>query len=286
MGIVRRRVSAGRVVIYIVLSVVFVIMFYPFFYVVSLAVMPYEQYVQRSVHAFPTGFTLLYFRQIFDSPELSRGFTISVLRTGVGVSLSVMVTTMAGYVLARKRIAFGGFVTFLFLIPMFFHAGIIPLFLTVRALGLLNTFWALILPLLAAPMWIFISRAYFTNFPRSLIESVYLDGGGEFRIFFSIVWPTSRPMAATLAVMYGTLHWNEYFWSRVLVQSELWPATVHLYQILHTQQVLQGLGLGIRLVEQSFIAAVAAVLIVPVLVLYPFLQRYVVRGIMLGAIKG
>jgi putative aldouronate transport system permease protein len=278
--------TAGRIAIYFVLSIVFLIMFYPFFYVVSLAVMPYEEYVRRSVHAFPVGFTALYFRQIFDSPELSRGFLISFSRTAVGVVLSVLVTSMAGYVLARRRIAFTGLITFLFLIPMFFNAGIIPTFLTVRALGLLNTFWALILPMLAAPMWVFIARAYYVGFPPSLIESVYLDGGGEFRIFWSIVWPTSQPIAATLAVMYGTFHWNEYFWSRILVQSDLWPATVHLYQILNQQEVLQGLGVGVRLVQQSFIAAVAAVLIVPVLVFYPFLQRFVVQGIMVGSVKG
>jgi len=175
---------------------------------------------------------------------------------------------------------------FLFLIPMFFNGGIIPFFLTVQAVGIRNTFWAMILPFLVGSFWIFLTRSYYQDYPEEVIESAIIDGAGHFRVFWSIIWPTSTPLLATLAMMYGTFQWNEYFWSRILVDPPLWPATAHLYNVMNTRQILQGLGLGVQLTEQSFIAAVAAMLIIPILVVYPFLQRYVVTGIMMGSVKG
>jgi len=282
----RRRFSLGLFMIYAVLGIIFIIMFYPFFYTLSLAVMPYKEYIKTPIHLWPRGFTLQYFQSILKEHELARGFLISVLRTTVGISLGVVVTAMAGYSLSRKKLKHRRLLTFLFIIPLFFNPGIIPFFLTVRATGLLNTFWALVLPFLASPMWVFISRAYYLSFPEEIIESVYLDGGGEFRAFWTVVWPTSTPLLATLAIMYGAFHWNEYFWSRILVRRELWPATVHLYNILHTREILQSIGVsGVPMADKSFIAAIAALLIIPLLIVYPYLQRYVVKGIMLGSVK-
>ncbi len=281
-----RRFTLGDGVIYLFLIVLFVIMFYPFFYVLFLSVMPYENFVRESVHIWPSGFTLIYFREVLRQPGLANGFLVSVLRTLVGAALSVVVTTMAGYALSRPRLLLGRFLTFLFLIPMFFHGGIIPYFLTVRATGLLYTFWALIAPFLVLPLWLFVTRSYYIDYPEPIIESAVIDGAGEFRIFWSIIWPTSTPLIATLAMMYGTFHWNEYFWSRLLTKPDLWPATAHLYNIIQTWAMLEGLGTSTQLTQQSFIAAVAAMLIIPVLLVYPFLQRFVIKGIMIGSIKG
>ena len=282
----RRKFSFGRLVIYLILILVFLVAFYPFFYALSLSVMPYENFVSQSVHAWPSGFTLLYFREILREPGLARGFQISILRTLAGTALNVVATTMAGYALSRRQLKYGRFLTFLFLVPMFFQGGIIPYFLTVRAARMLNTFWALIIPGLVGSLWLFTTRAYYLEFPEEIIESAVIDGAGHFRIFWSVIWPTSTPIIATIALMYGTGHWNEFFWSRVLVNKSLWPATAHLFNIMQTREILRGFGAGIQLQEQSYIAAVAAMLIIPMLVVYPLLQRYVVKGIMIGAIKG
>lgn len=281
-----RRLTLADGLIYLLLAIVFVVMFYPFFYVLFLAVMPYENFVREPVHLLPSGFTLAYFSEVFRQPGLARGFVVSLLRTLIGGGLAVVVTTMAGYALSRRQLPFGRVLTFLFLIPMFFHGGIIPYFLTVRSTGLLYTFAALIVPFLVIPLWLFVTRAYFLDYPEAIIESAVLDGAGDFRIFWSLVWPTSTPLLATLAVMYGTFFWNEYFWSRILTQTDLWPATAHLYNIIQTRNMLEGLGTSAQLTQQSFIAAVAAMLIIPVLVVYPLLQRFVIKGMMLGSIKG
>ena len=280
-----RRVTPGRVFIYLALFVIFFVTFYPFFYVLSLAVMPYDKFVSTAVHAWPNGFTLLYFQQILKDPKLPHGFMISIVRTLIGTLLNVVATCMAGYALSRKSLKYRNILTFLFLIPMYFSAGIIPYYLAIRATGLTNTFWVLILPGLVAPLWLFICRASFSQYPEEILEAATIDGAGQFRIFWNIVWPTSYPLIATLAVMYGTGHWNEYFFSRILVGENLYPATVQLYNLINTRTVLQGLGIGIRLEPQSYLAAMASMLILPILIIYPLLQRYVVVGMTTGALK-
>ncbi|HLV34739.1 MAG TPA: carbohydrate ABC transporter permease [Spirillospora sp.] len=282
----RKIITPGQLLIMLVLLLVFVAAAYPFFYVLSLAFMPYENYVAKPIHYGPSGFTLLYFQEIFRDPRLIGAFQISVLRTLIGTTLNVVATMMAGYALSRPNLKYGRYLTFLFLVPMFFGGGLIPYFLTVRAVGLLNTFWALVIPNLVSPFFLFIVRSYFLSYPQEIIEAATMDGASQFGIFWRVVWPTSMPMIATIALLYGTGHWNEYFWSGILVQPGLQPAPVLLNSIMNNRSMLQGLGLGTQLTPQSFIAAVSATLIIPVLVVYPFLQRYVVKGILVGSIKG
>ena len=282
----KRQVTFGQVLIWLVLSVIFVIVAYPFFYVLSLAVMPYAHYVKRPVHAWPSGFTLVYFEQLLRDQRLLRAYQISVLKTVVGTTLNVVATMMAGYALSRPQLRYGRALTLLFLVPLFFGGGLIPYYLLIRGLGLLNTFWALVLPGMVAPFYLFIVRAYFRSYPQEVIEAAIMDGAGHFGIFWRIVWPTSTPLIATIALLYGTFHWNDFFWPSILVQQNLHPAIVVLQQITSNRSVLQGLGLGQQLAQPSFIAAMAACIIIPILVVYPFVQRYVVSGILIGSIKG
>ncbi len=282
----KRRVTFGQVLVWVMLSVIFVVVAYPFFYVLSLAVMPYAQYVKRPVHAWPSGFTLVYFEQLLRDQRLLRAYQISVLKTVVGTTLNVVATMMAGYALSRPQLRYGRALTLLFLVPLFFGGGLIPYYLLIRGLGLLNTFWALVLPGMVAPFYLFIVRAYFRGYPQEVIEAAIMDGAGHFGIFWRIVWPTSTPLIATIALLYGTFHWNDFFWPSILVQQNLHPAIVVLQQITSNRSVLQGLGLGQQLAQPSFIAAMAACIIIPILVVYPFVQRYVVSGILIGSIKG
>jgi putative aldouronate transport system permease protein len=280
-----KRFSPGRALIYLVLLVIFIITAYPFFYVLFLAVMPYERYISQPVHLLPNGFTTLYFEQIISDTHLFRAFQISVLKTLSGTILSVLVTTMGGYALSRPQLRFGRLLNFLFLIPMFAGAGLIPVYLNIRSLGLLNTFWALILPGMVAPFYLFLTRTFFINYPQELVEAATIDGASPFGVFWRVVWPTSTPIIATLAMLYGVAHWNEYFWPSILVQTDLQPASVLLQNMITTRSVLTGLGQGVQMTQQSFIAAVAAMMIIPILVLYPLLQRYVVAGIFVGSVK-
>jgi len=281
-----RRPTPGQVLIALVLVAVLVVTAYPFFYVLSLSVMPYDEYVRRAIHAWPAGFTATYYREILADNRLVRAFEISILKTVVGTALNVVATTMCAYALSRRELRFGRFLSFLFLIPLFVSGGLIPYYLTIWSAGLLNSFWALILPGLVASFYLFVVRAHFQAYPQEVIEAAIVDGAGHFRIFWQIVWPTSKPIIATIALLYATGHWNDYYWPSILVQTDLHPATVVLQNMTTNRSVLQGLGVGTQLTPQSFVAAVAAILIVPVLIAYPFVQRHLVRGILLGSVKG
>ena len=282
----KRTFTAGQIAVIFALFLLFVIVAYPFFYVLFLAVMPYEEYVKQPIHAWPSGFTMLYFEEIFRDARLVGAFQVSIVRTAVGAALNVIATMMAGYALSRPQLKYGRLLTLLFIVPMYFSGGLIPYYLTIRATGLLNTFWALVIPGLVSPFYLFVVRAYYRDYPQEIIEAATIDGATPFGTFWRVVWPTSTPMIATIALLYGTGHWNEYFWAGILVKPDMHPAPVVLYNIMNTRSMLQGLGLGTRLTPQSFIAAVSAILIVPVLVVYPFLQRYVVQGILVGSVKG
>jgi putative aldouronate transport system permease protein len=281
----RWQLSVGQLVLYAVMTLIFLVTAYPFFYILSLSVMPYEEYVRRAVHIGPAGFTLIYYQAILSDPGLVRAFGISILKTSIGTVLNVVVTAMAGYALSRQ-LKLRPFLVVLFLIPMFIGGGLIPFYLVVRALGLLNTFWALILPGLVGPYLLFVVRTYFQSYPHEVIESALIDGANQWTIFWRIVWPTSTPILATIALLYGTGHWNDFFWPNFLVQADLHPASVALQNITANRMQLARLGLVTNLTPQSLIAAVASVLIIPVLVIYPLLQRYVVQGILVGSLKG
>jgi len=279
------RFSFGRLLVNVILVFIFVITFYPFFYVLFLSVMPYVNYIKESVHVLPNGFTLIYFQDILKRPEMVTAFGISILRTLIGTSLSVVVTCMAGYALSRPNLKWARFLSFIFLIPMFFNAGLIPYYLVIKAVGLKDTFGALILPSLVLPMWMYIARSAFAEYPQEIIECAALDGAGPFTIFWKIVWPTSFPIIATISVMYGTFYWNEYFFARILVGQDLWPATAHLYNLVQMRTITSQLGSGVQMIDQSYLSAIAALLIIPVLIVYPLLQRYVIAGVMVGAVK-
>ena len=214
---VLRRPTTGQLLIWLVLGLVFLVTAYPFFYVLSLSVMPYEEYVRRAVHAWPAGFTVTYYREILSDARLVRAFEISILKTVVGTALNVVATAMCAYALSRRELRFGRFLSLLFLIPLFVSGGLIPYYLTIRATGPLNSFWALVLPGLVVSFYLFVVRTHFQNYPQEVIEAAILDGAGHFRVFWQIVWPTSKPIIATIALLYGTGHWNDYYWPSILV---------------------------------------------------------------------
>lgn len=281
-----RRLTLGQLLVRLALLLIFVVSAYPFIYVFSLAVMPYENYVQSSVHLGPNGFTLTYFQQVLEDSRLSSAFVISVLKTVIGTTLNVVATVAAGWALSRPELRFGPWLTALFVIPLFLSAGIIPYFLVIRQLGLLNTFAALVLPGLVGSFYLFIVRAYFRSYPQAVVDAATVDGAGPLTVFWRVVWPTSTPIIATVALLYGVGHWNDYFWPSLLVQSDLYPAQVVLQNLATGRAVLSQISAsGTQAAPESLIAAVASIMVIPVLIGYPFLQRYVVQGILLGSVK-
>lgn len=281
-----RRLTPGQALVRLALLLIFVASAYPFVYVFSLAVMPYENYVRSSVHIWPSGFTLDYFRQVLEDPRLSSAFLISALKTVVGTTLNVVATVAAGWALSRPELRYGRVLTALFVVPLFIGGGLIPYFLLIREVGLLNTFGALVLPGLVGSFYLFIVRAYFLSYPQAVVDAATVDGAGPLTVFWRVVWPTSTPIIATVALLYGVGHWNDYFWPSLLVQSDLYPAQVVLQNLAAGRSVLSQISAaGTQAAPESLIAAVASIMVIPVLIVYPFLQRYVVQGILIGSVK-
>lgn len=280
--------SLGNGLIYLVLLLITLVMAYPFFYVFSLSVMPYQKYLEHPVHLAPDGFTLAYYQQIIINPSLARSFGISILKTIVGTALNVITTVAAAWALSRKELPFGRTIAIIIFIPLYVSGGLIPYFLVINSLELINKFWALVIPSFVNPFLLLIARAYFFEFPQEILDAALVDGAGNLRIFRSIIWPTSWPIIATLMTLYGIGHWNDYFWPSILVGSNLHPAIVILQGIVASHSATTALGLQISDqtgAYQSFISAVTVLLIIPMLIIYPFTQRYIVKGIMLGAVK-
>lgn len=280
------RLKVEDIIIYLFLFLIFLLTFYPFFYTLSLAVMPYENYISQKIHVLPSGFTLAAFIEVFQTPNLARSFANTIIKTVLGTSISVVLTTMAGYTVSRKGLKLGRALMIFFIIPMWFGGGLIAFYLVIRFVGLLNTFWAMVIPGLVGTFSIFLVRAYYNGYPQEIIEAATMDGASQFAIFWKIIWPTSMPIIATLALLSATGHWNDYFWPSLVVPPEWQPAMVVLQRLTFNRNLFASLGLGVKTVHQSFIAAVASLLIIPVLIAYPFFQRYIIKGILIGSIKG
>ncbi|BDP43645.1 sugar ABC transporter permease (plasmid) [Deinococcus aetherius] len=281
-----RRLTPGQVLVRVGLGLIFLVTAYPFVYVFSLAVMPYENFVRQSAHFLPSGFTLTYFGQVLSDPRLAHAFGISALKTVVGTVLSVVATVAAGWALSRPELRYGRLLTALFIVPLFVGGGLIPYFLVIRATGLLNTFGALVVPGLVASFNLLVVRSYFQSYPQAVLDAATVDGASAWTTFWRVVWPTSTPIIATVALLSGVGHWNEYFWPSLLVQSDLSPAQVVLQNLAVGRSFLSQINAtGAQAAPESLIAAVAAIMVIPVLIVYPFLQRFVVSGILIGSVK-
>ena len=272
------------------------IVLYPLIYIVSASVS--EPYFVNSGQMWflPKGFTLEGYRRIFQSKELVIGYRNTIMYTLLGTFINLAVTLPAAYALSRTNLVGRNIIMGLFVFTMFFDGGLIPTYMLVRDLGLINTIWSMVLPA-AASIWnIIVTMTFFRmNIPQGLEEAAEIDGASHIRIFFQLILPLSAPIIAVMALFYGVGHWNQYFGALIYLQDRaLWPLQLFLREILIQQkmmtELMQQRGVVEALQEHARIADIIkyAVMIVssaPLLIVYPFLQRFFVKGIMIGSIK-
>lgn len=280
-----------------VLIVFFVlIVLYPLIYIVS-ASMSDPYYVNSGqMWLWPKGFTLEGYSRIFQSKELLLGYRNTILYTLLGTFINLAVTLPAAYALSRSNLAGRNIIMGLFVFTMFFDGGLIPTYMLVRDLGMINTIWSMVLPA-AASIWnIIVTMTFFKmNIPQSLEEAAEIDGASHLRIFFQLIIPLSAPIIAVMALFYGVGHWNQYFGALIYLQDRaLWPLQLFLREILIQQkmmtELMQQRGVVEALQEHARIADIikyAAMIVssAPLLIVYPFLQRFFVKGMMIGSIK-
>lgn len=289
----RGRIQLADAIIYGILSLLTIASVIPIIHVLSVSFSNGNEAAQMGLMLWPKGFTLDSYAFVFKGPALLRSYGITIFITVVGTALNLILTTTAAYVLARADLPGRGALTLFVVITMIFSAGIIPGYMLVRNLGLLDKVWAMILPGAVSAFNLILMRNFFEELPSSVIESARIDGASEFRILTHIVLPLSGPAIATIGLFYAVGHWNEFFRGIFYITDPTkWPLQVLLRSVV-VMADLNELGMSNRdlygqlSVNQLTIrAATVMAAVVPIAALYPFLQRYFVKGIVLGAEKG
>ncbi len=246
---------------------------------------------------FPKDITFEGFQRVFESKEIWVGYRNTIFYTLLGTLINLAVTLPCAYALSRTELVGKGVIMAMLIFTMFFDGGLVPTYLLVRDLGMVNTIWAMVIPGAASVWNIIVTMTFFkVTIPRGLEEAAEVDGASVFRTFFQIVLPLSAPIIAVMALFYGVGHWNQYFAGLIyLTDRELFPLQLILREILIQQEIATELmmqGGNVEAIgEQARIASVVkyAVMIVsaaPLLIAYPFLQRFFLKGVMIGSVKG
>lgn len=284
---------------YIYVTIAFLLVAYPLVYMISASISNPKEVASGAMWLFPKDITFEGYERVLQDQRIWSGYANTILYTVVGTAVNLAFTIPAAYALSRRDLVGRGFFMGVFMFTMFFGGGLVPSYLLIKELGMINSMWALILPSAASVWNIIVSRTFFQGtIPSELQEAAQIDGCSNFKLFFKIVLPLSMPIIAVMALFYGVGHWNSYFSAMIyLNDSAKYPLQLVLRQILVLQEMsAQGSGMmdgssASALNNKAEVAALVryAVIIVstlPVIIIYPFLQRYFVQGVMIGSVKG
>ncbi|PWU67302.1 carbohydrate ABC transporter permease [Gracilibacillus dipsosauri] len=287
-----------KLIVYFCLTVALVVVLYPLIYIISASISDPTAVNTGEMWLLPKDVTFEGYRLIFGNDSIWQGYLMTLVYTALGTFINLLVTIPAAYALARKDFYGRGFFTAIFVLTMFFSGGLIPTYLVVRDLGLIDTIWAMVLPNAAAVWNIVIARVFFqSTIPKGLEEAAIIDGASNLKLFFKIILPLSAPIIAVMALFYGVGHWNGYFNALIYISDrDLFPLQLVLREILVLQDMSSNntniTGETAQLINSNQqLAAIIkyGVMIVsslPVIIVYPFLQRYFVKGVMIGSLKG
>lgn len=274
------------------LVLVVIITLYPLIYVVSASFSDMLLVLQGKVWLFPKGFNIGAYKAVFRNDAIITGYRNTIIYTVVGTVINLVMTIAGAYPLSRKDFYGRNVLTLFFTFTMFFSGGLIPTYLVIKKLGMYNSFWVMVLPG-AVSMWnMIIMRTFFqTGIPVELQEAAVIDGCSDFGILFRIILPLSAPIIAVMVMFYGVGHWNAFFNALIYLKDHnRYPLQLILREILIVNDMQNMVdassALQQQLLAESIKYAVIIVSSVPVLLLYPFLQKYFVKGVMVGAIKG
>ncbi len=279
--------------VYVFLAVVLVLVLYPVVYIVSASLSDPNAVSAGRVWLFPVGFTLRGYEVTLQNSQIVQGYFNSLIYTVGGTLISVVLTVFVAYPLSRRDVYGGNVILFLITFTMIFSGGLIPTYLIVRDLGMINTRWALLIPGAIAPFQVIIARTFFrSTIPEELAEAAEIDGCSDLRFLWSVVLPLSKPIIAVLALMYAVSQWNGYFDALLYLKSpDLQPLQLVLRNILILNTSTGGVTDAIEMAERRRLAdllkyCLVVVASVPVMLIYPFVQRYFVKGMLIGSIKG
>lgn len=263
-------------------------MVYPIIYIAAISFSDTANIVQGNVYLFPKGFSFDAYTQILSSNRVPRAYANTILYTSVGVSFSLLMTAVAAYPLSRRTFFGRKFFMIAIVLTMFLSGGIIPSYLIVQKVGLLNSMWALVFPNAISTFYLLILISFYQNMSESLRESALMDGASEYRILFNIIIPLSKPALASIGLFYFMGQWNSYFFPLIyLSDAKMYP----LQLVLRDMLIFGGTN-ETSLFDESTLTpeamknATIVITMLPVLMVYPFAQKYFAKGVMLGSEKG
>lgn len=283
---------------YLVFTLFTIACIFPFYYLFINTISNNEMVLKGTINFIPRGIHFGNYLALLNVGDLSTAFLVSVTRTILGTALMVMASALVGYLVTKQEMWGRKFWYRFLVITMYFNAGIIPVFLNMQMLGLTNSFWVYIIPGIVAPYNIILVKTYIESIPADLEESASIDGASHMTIFRKIIWPLCKPILATIAIFGAVGHWNSFTDSLIYMQSapNLYTLQHRLYiylnQASNLKSLMQSGGAVSEAAIQSALSGkiikytISMVTVIPILLVYPFMQRYFEEGIMLGAVKG
>lgn len=264
----------------------------PIMFVISRSFMSQEDITKYGYTLLPKSINLSAYNYLLtQNTAMPHAFLVSLQVTALGTVFNLLVSALFAYGLSKKDLPMRKFFTMMLFITMIFNGGLIPRYLLVSGIGLLDTLWALILPGLMNAWNTLILRNFFQEIPESLLESAYLDGATEMRAFRSIVIPLSKAALATVGLFYAVKHWNAWFDASIFISTKSkWPMQLLLKQMLDSLKSLADSGgyesMIVTLPTESVKAAAIVITALPIIIVYPFIQKYFAKGVMVGSVKG
>ncbi|MGF7029617.1 putative aldouronate transport system permease protein [Paenibacillus mucilaginosus] len=291
-----RRRTAGEAVFdgfnVLLMLLVCSITVYPIWYVLVNSFNDGADAMRGGIYFWPRVFSLESYEAVLANSGIMKAMGVTVAKTVIGTLAHVFFTAMVAYAFSRRELIGRRLYMFLGTVTMFFSGGLIPTYLLIRDLGLLDSFWVYIIPAMFNFFDLIIFLAFFREIPAGLEEAAKIDGANDFRIFYGIVLPVSMPVVATIALFHGVYQWNDYFTGMIYINNlELQPIQTYLYRVVaqaSSNQMMAAAPGGItkNVTSQSIKLATMVVTTLPIVFVYPFLQKYFVKGFMIGSIKG
>ncbi|WNQ13106.1 carbohydrate ABC transporter permease [Paenibacillus aurantius] len=279
-------------VVNVLAVVILIVVLYPLIFIVSASFSDPALVLNGEVYLLPKHITFEAYKNVFQNEKIWNGYGNTIIYTTVGTAINVLMTTLAAYPLSRRDLPGRGVIMFFITLTMFFSGGLIPSYLLVKSLGMVNTMWALIIPGAIATYNLIVMRTYFqSSIPWEIQEAAHIDGCSNWKLLTHVILPLSKPILAVMVLFYAVGHWNSYFNALIYIRTkELYPLQLVLREVLLVSQadaVDSSVGMESKiLLAESIKYVVIIISSLPVLVMYPFVQRHFVKGVMIGSLKG
>ncbi|BFT72139.1 carbohydrate ABC transporter permease [Paenibacillus sp. P36] len=286
----RSKITLFSVVNIVILLGVVLLTLYPFIYMAAVSLSSNIHVLKGEISWYPKGFNIDMYKVVLKDPRIGTAYWNTIVYVVLGTTLSLVITSLGAYALSKKNMLFGRGFTMIIIFTLFFSGGMIPTFLVVKELGVIDTVWGMVLPGAVSTWNLLIMRTFFSNIPAELEESGQMDGLSDFGVFFRIVVPLSQAVFATIGLFYAVGLWNNFLLPLLYLRDqELFPLQVILRNIVlagqSNQADIAAVGDANVVLEEPLKFATIMVSTVPILLAYPFLQKYFVKGVMIGAVK-